>query len=369
MYDIARRNRHNSRVAGADAQPTQLVTRRVAYHLGSPGSCGPHPPAQRHAARAIVGRPARRPHRPRRANSSSGFASSLSNCPQTVSVRHLAPSDVARRHRIGASSAVIVTFRPRPTTTAGLRGSDLGEDARQLSRGSQDPPARHWATSGRRTPVRGHRVDHRHAGRQRQPAPRLRGCRPHPLRPTVQALSAPVCSTADRADRGRPSDVRPPAPPCRCPPRRRRGPADRRWSTLSRRRCRAGPRTSRRHRARIARRVASFSGSSAVAYRSQPKCLGRSCSQRSYVAERADERQHRLARSHDPRDGWLPGRGVPIASITMTSVTEPAAEHEIDIHTTAGKLADLRKRSRRDPAPGRRGRGREDPRQGQADRP
>src|SRR5882757_6216461 len=29
----------------------------------------------------------------------------------------------------------------------------------------------------------------------------------------------------------------------------------------------------------------------------------------------------------------------------MTSVTEPAAEHQIDIHTTAGKLADLRKRT------------------------
>ena len=29
----------------------------------------------------------------------------------------------------------------------------------------------------------------------------------------------------------------------------------------------------------------------------------------------------------------------------MTSVTEPAAEHTIDIHTTAGKLADLRKRA------------------------
>src|SRR3954469_16846348 len=29
----------------------------------------------------------------------------------------------------------------------------------------------------------------------------------------------------------------------------------------------------------------------------------------------------------------------------MTSVTEPAAEHEVDIHTTAGKLADLRKRA------------------------
>src|SRR5689334_24337597 len=29
----------------------------------------------------------------------------------------------------------------------------------------------------------------------------------------------------------------------------------------------------------------------------------------------------------------------------MTSVTEPASEHEIDIHTTAGKLADLRKRA------------------------
>ena len=32
----------------------------------------------------------------------------------------------------------------------------------------------------------------------------------------------------------------------------------------------------------------------------------------------------------------------------MTSVTEssgPAAEHEIDIHTTAGKLADLRRRA------------------------
>jgi len=29
----------------------------------------------------------------------------------------------------------------------------------------------------------------------------------------------------------------------------------------------------------------------------------------------------------------------------MTSVTEPAAGHEIDIHTTAGKLADLRKRT------------------------
>jgi len=29
----------------------------------------------------------------------------------------------------------------------------------------------------------------------------------------------------------------------------------------------------------------------------------------------------------------------------MTSVTEPAAEHTIGIHTTAGKLADLRKRT------------------------
>src|SRR3981081_1370051 len=29
----------------------------------------------------------------------------------------------------------------------------------------------------------------------------------------------------------------------------------------------------------------------------------------------------------------------------MTSVTEPAAEHEADIHTTAGKLADLPKRT------------------------
>src|ERR1700687_1964817 len=29
----------------------------------------------------------------------------------------------------------------------------------------------------------------------------------------------------------------------------------------------------------------------------------------------------------------------------MTSVTEPAAEHEIDIHTTAGQLAKLRKRT------------------------
>ncbi len=29
----------------------------------------------------------------------------------------------------------------------------------------------------------------------------------------------------------------------------------------------------------------------------------------------------------------------------MTSVTEPAADHVVDIHTTAGKLADLRKRA------------------------
>src|SRR3978361_1956435 len=29
----------------------------------------------------------------------------------------------------------------------------------------------------------------------------------------------------------------------------------------------------------------------------------------------------------------------------MTSVTEPAADHEINIHTTAGKLADLRRRA------------------------
>jgi acetyl-CoA carboxylase carboxyltransferase component len=33
-----------------------------------------------------------------------------------------------------------------------------------------------------------------------------------------------------------------------------------------------------------------------------------------------------------------------MAPTTMTSVTEPAAEHQIDIHT-AGKLADLRKRT------------------------
>jgi propionyl-CoA carboxylase beta chain len=41
--------------------------------------------------------------------------------------------------------------------------------------------------------------------------------------------------------------------------------------------------------------------------------------------------------------------GAQIASSTMTSVSEhsaePSAEHEIDIHTTAGKLADLRKRT------------------------
>jgi propionyl-CoA carboxylase beta chain len=43
---------------------------------------------------------------------------------------------------------------------------------------------------------------------------------------------------------------------------------------------------------------------------------------------------------------------MPMASSTMTSSTkdtaehtaEPAAEHTVDIHTTAGKLADLRKR-------------------------
>ena len=29
----------------------------------------------------------------------------------------------------------------------------------------------------------------------------------------------------------------------------------------------------------------------------------------------------------------------------MTSVAEPASEHTVDIHTTAGKLADLRKRT------------------------
>ena len=29
----------------------------------------------------------------------------------------------------------------------------------------------------------------------------------------------------------------------------------------------------------------------------------------------------------------------------MTSVTEPSAEHQVDIHTTAGKLADLKKRT------------------------
>src|SRR3954471_25013972 len=39
---------------------------------------------------------------------------------------------------------------------------------------------------------------------------------------------------------------------------------------------------------------------------------------------------------------------MPLPSSTMTSVTEPslpASTHEIDIHTTAGKLADLRKRT------------------------
>lgn len=29
----------------------------------------------------------------------------------------------------------------------------------------------------------------------------------------------------------------------------------------------------------------------------------------------------------------------------MTSVTEPSAEHQVDIHTTAGKLADLKRRA------------------------
>jgi hypothetical protein len=39
------------------------------------------------------------------------------------------------------------------------------------------------------------------------------------------------------------------------------------------------------------------------------------------------------------------GNGRPIASSTITSATdaaEPAAEHEIDIHTIAGRPADLR---------------------------
>ena len=52
--------------------------------------------------------------------------------------------------------------------------------------------------------------------------------------------------------------------------------------------------------------------------------------------------------------------GLPITSTPMTSVTdhtaEPAAEHTIDIHTTAGKLAELHKRTRRVTASGRRGR-------------
>ena len=34
-----------------------------------------------------------------------------------------------------------------------------------------------------------------------------------------------------------------------------------------------------------------------------------------------------------------------IASTPMTSVTEPATDQQPDIHTTAGKLADLRKRA------------------------
>ena len=46
------------------------------------------------------------------------------------------------------------------------------------------------------------------------------------------------------------------------------------------------------------------------------------------------------------RDDCTSARGVSIASTPMTSVTEPSSgEHEIDIHTTAGKLADLRRRS------------------------
>ena len=56
-----------------------------------------------------------------------------------------------------------------------------------------------------------------------------------------------------------------------------------------------------------------------------------------------------------------PPATLPIASSTMTSTTkdtaehtaEPAAEHTIDIHTTAGKLADLRRRDRGDAASGR----------------
>ena len=35
----------------------------------------------------------------------------------------------------------------------------------------------------------------------------------------------------------------------------------------------------------------------------------------------------------------------PIASTPMTRVTEPSAEHVVDIHTTAGKLADLKRRT------------------------
>ena len=73
-----------------------------------------------------------------------------------------------------------------------------------------------------------------------------------------------------------------------------------------------------------------------------------------------------------PPCGGRPGREQapgPIASTPMTRVTEPSAEHEVDIHTTAGKLADLRKRTEETLHPGRRGRGREGPRQGQADRP
>src|SRR6476659_1134882 len=60
---------------------------------------------------------------------------------------------------------------------------------------------------------------------------------------------------------------------------------------------------------------------------------------------RAERRLVLSPRPGRSRTGPAGADTLTITSTTMTSVTEPASEHEIDIHTTAGKLADLRKRS------------------------
>ena len=165
--------------------PSSSTSVGDALDLAVPGQAGPHPVADRHAARPVVGGQRRVGARSRSASCRCG--SPGAEAPRRpASVRSVAvhrASTARWRPGSGASSAVIVTFRPRPTTTT---GSGAATSARMPA--SFPLPTR---TS------LGHFRPARHAGD-------LGDARPPP-RPRSAAAASPTSRWARRRRRHRPT--------------------------------------------------------------------------------------------------------------------------------------------------------------------